>query len=456
MIVDIYEGLTYDISLTIGGFDASPYFVGWSFKESLGGKATATLELVDKDSNNLRVRPSRFGPNGGSQELHPHDLTKDTPVIFVATAAGMPSEYPAWLIEDVDHSGGTTKVELVDYHVLLEQDGYNGTDILAERGNYRTTQGVIEEMADEVDIEAVVGTTDFPINELRRSQTSRLAVAQKLILADQGYTQFRGEQMHVLKPDYTGGAQFDFNERNLTVLSHRETRSGHKNRFRASRLQPGTNRIVGQARGDKYGRNSQTTATIEPPSRVLQAYVKTREKCTLGDFVAFDAADNPVSTSSDGSFVSAFPIARVEFTAFPVSSAFDLDTVDMQFHVYFTGATGQPAGFDTEFSTTVNSTAEQGYYGVCEEFTVAEDAVWPTKAIAQMAAQNLATENADQRIIVNGASWLNPRLRAGIRVSITDWEFREAGSTWLVRDVAHQLTRTTNGMTFGCTRRRTS
>ena len=63
----------------------------------------------------------------------------------------MPSEYPAWLIEDVDHSGGTTKVELVDYHVLLEQDGYNGTDILAERGNYRTTQGVIEEMADEVD-----------------------------------------------------------------------------------------------------------------------------------------------------------------------------------------------------------------------------------------------------------------------------------------------------------------
>lgn len=452
-VLEIYENLTYSVAVTIGGTDVSRYFSSFRFGENLGGKATATLELVD-NSSNLLVRPGRFGPDGGANVLHPHALTTATPVAVTVTAADMPSEYPIFLIADVEHRDGVTKVELEDYHALLEQDGYNGTDILAEAGDTDTARSLTSAMCSEVGVPVEIEYTDYPINEFRRSQTSRLACIQRLAKPYQAYTQFRGGTLHVLNPRRTG-SDFDLKELNTTVLSLRETTAGHKNRFRASRLQPGINRIVGQARGDTYGRNSQTTATIEPACRVLQCFVKVREKCTLGVFVGFDEADNPVATSDTGTFVSAIPIARVEFTAGPVSSAFDLSTVDMQFHLYFTGATGQPTSFDTEFDATYNLTAEQGFYGIREEYTVIEDAAWPTKALALEAITNLALENADQRMIANLASWLNPRIRAGNRVALTDWEYRQAGTTWMVRDVQHNINLTTATMSLGCTRRRT-
>jgi len=452
-VLEIYENLTYEVAVSIGGFDASPYFTGFSFRESLGGKATGTLTLVDKDANNLLVRPGRFGPDGGSNVLHPHALSAANPVYVTVTAAGMPSDYPAFLIADVEHKDGQTVVTLEDYHALLEQDGYNGGDILAEAGDRETAHSLTEAMCSDVSIPVTIGYTDFDVNEFRRSQTSRLACIQRLGKHEQAYTQFRGGQLYVEPPRYTG-SDFSLAELNTTVLSFRETTAGHKNRFRASRLQPGVNRIVGQARGDSYGRNSQTTATIDPPCRVIQCFQKTIEKCVLGDFVAFDEADNPVATSGTGTFVSAYPIARVEFTAFPVSSAFDLSTVDMQFHCYFTGATGQPTNFDTEFDAVYNLTAEQGYYGIREEYTIIEDAAWPTKAIALSAITNMAIENADQRLICNVASWLNPRIRAGKRIALTDWEYRQAGSSWNVRDVQHEITHTTATMSLGCSRRR--
>lgn len=453
-VLEIYQNLTYDVVVTIGGTDVSPYFERFEFSESLGGAASATLRLVDKDSNNLAVRPSRFGPDGGSLPLHPHNMTKSTPVYVTVTASGVPSEYPAFLIDDVDFpSDGGVTVGLVDYHTLLEQDGYNAADIQAESGTITSAHAVIQEMCAEMGIPVSIGWDDYNINEKRRSQTSRLKVIRDLGKHAQAFTQFFGGTLVYNAPRYSGSDFSLTDVQNLTNLSYRETTAGHKNRFRASRLQPGTNRIVGEARGDTYGRNGQTTCTISPPSRVLMCYIQKIEKGTLGTFVGFDEADNPVATSDTGHFVSAFPIARVEFTFFPASFATDLSIIDAEFHVYFQGAKGQPT-FDTEFNATYNASAEQGFYGVREEYTVVDDAAWPTKAIAELAATNLAIENADQRVISSWASWLNPRIRAGTRVAITDWQLRQAGSTWLVRNAQHSISNVHATMTIGCTRRR--
>lgn len=454
-VLEIFENLSYEVAVTIGGTDVSTYFESLQFSETLGGAAQATLRLVDKDANNLAVRPSRFGPDGGANVLHPHAMTAGTPVLVTVTASGVPSEYPAFLIDDVDFpSDGGVTVGLVDYHTLLEQDGYNGSDIQAESGTITSAHAAIEEMCDEVDIPVEIGWDDYNINEKRRSQTSRLKVIRDLGKHAQAYTQFFGGTLRFNAPRYSGSDFSLTDAYNLTNLSFRETTAGHKNRFRASRLQPGTNRIVGEARGDTYGRNSQTTCEISPPSRVLQAYVAKLELGTLGVWVGFDEADVAVATSDTGHFVSAFPIARVEFTFFPADDAFDLSILDAEFHVYFQGAKGQPT-FDDEFNATYNASAEQTYYGVREEYTVVDDAAWPTKAIALLAATNMAIENADQRYISSWASWLNPRVRAGTRVAITDWQTRQAGSTWLVRSVQHGISHTSVGMTIGCTRRRT-
>lgn len=454
-VLEIFENLSYEVAVTIGGTDVSAYFERFEFSESLGGAAQATLRLVDKDSNNLAVRPSRFGPDGGALPLHPHNLTDGTSVSVIVTASGVPSEYPLFLIDDVDFpaDGGVT-VGLVDFHTLLEQDGYNAADIQAESGTITSAHTVIEEMCAELDILASIGWTDYDINEKRRSQTSRLKVIRDLGKHAQAFTQFFGGTLVYNAPRYSGSDFTLTDVQNLTNLSYRETTAGHKNRFRASRLQPGTNRIVGEARGDTYGRNSQTTCEIAPPSRVLLCYVAKVEKGTLGTFVGFDEADNPVATSDTGHFVSAFPIARVEFTFFPASFALDLDIIDAEFHVYFQGAQGQPT-FDTEFNDTYNAASEQTYYGVREEYTVVDDAAWPTKAIATLAATNMAIENADQRIISSWASWLNPRVRAGTRVAITDWQLRQAGTEWLVRSAQHSISRVHATMSIGCTRRRT-
>lgn len=454
-VLEIFQNLSYEVAVTIGGTDVSPYFTNFDFSESLGGAAQATLRLVDKDSNNLVVRPSRFGPDGGALPLHPHNLTQDQTVSVVVTASGVPSEYPIFLIDDVDFpaDGGVT-LTLVDFHTLLEQDGYNAADIQAESGTIRSAHAVIEEMCSEVSIPVSIGWTDYDINEKRRSQTSRLKVIRDLGKHAQAYTQFFGGTLAYNAPRYSGSDFSLTDVQNLTNLSYRETTAGHKNRFRASRLQPGTNRIVGEARGDTYGRNSQTSATISPPSRVIQAEVVKVEKGRLGTWVGFDEADNPVATSDTGSFVSAFPIARVEFTFFPASFALDLSIIDAEFHVFFTGAKGQPV-FDSEFNATYNASAEQGFYGVREEYTVVDDAAWPTKAIAELAATNMAIENADQRVISSWASWLNPRIRAGTRVSITDWQLRQAGTEWLVRNVQHSISHgSVPTMSIGCTRRR--
>lgn len=454
-VLEIFENLTYEVAVTIGDTDVSPYFERFEFSESLGGAAQATLRLVDKDSNNLAVRPSRFGPDGGSLPLHPHNMTAGTPVSVIVTASEVPSEYPTWLIDDVDFptDGGVT-VGLVDYHTLLEQDGYNGSDIQAESGTITSAHTAIKAMCAELSIPASIGWTNYDINEKRRSQTSRLKVIRDLGKHAQAFTQFRGGKLYFDAPRYSG-SDFDLTDVvNLTNLSYRETTAGHKNRFRASRLQPGMNRIVGEARGDTYGRNSQTTVNISPPSRLVQGQVVKLEKGTLGTWVGFDAADVAVATSDIPLLISAYPIARVEFTFFPASYATDLSIIDAEFHVYFTGSKGQPV-FDSEFNSTYNLSAEQTYYGVREEYTVVDDAAWPTKALATLAATNMAIENADQRIISSWASWLNPRIRAGSRVSITDWQLRQAGTSWLVRSAQHSISHTSATMTIGCSRRRT-
>lgn len=452
---DIFENLTYSLAVSIGGADLSQYVESFNFREALGQKATGTLVLVDRDADGLMVRPSRFGPDGGDNPLHPHDLTRDQTVQVIPTAAGMPGEYPAFLISDVDFSpSGVCTVSLEDYHALIEQDGINMADILAEAGSTATAHSAIEEMAEEVDLEVECDFPDYAINELRRSQGSRLAWIGQLGRAYQCFTQFRGTRMHVLRPRYIGSDFALTDYLNLTNLTFRETTAGHKNRYRATRLQPGTNRIVGEARGTSYGRNGQTQAAISPPSRVVQAHIKTLEKGVLVTWVAFDEADNPVSTSNTGTFISATPIARVEFTFSPISPAFDLSIIEAQFHVYFLGSTGSPT-FDTQFSDTVDLDPEQGFYGVREEFTVMEDPIWPTAELATAAATNMAIENADHRYISSWASWLNPRVRAGTRVSITDWTMRQAGSSWLVREVDHSYTNTSAVMTISCTRRRT-
>lgn len=454
-VQSIAEGLTYDVALTIGGVDCSDYFVGFDFRENLGQKATATLQLVDRHSSGYVVRPGRFGPDGGDNQLHPHNLTDSTPVRITVTAGGMPSEYPSFLIADVNFApNGLVTVELEDYHALLEQDGINHTDIRAESGTITTAHEATEEMCDAAGVDVSVGYTDFNINEMRRSQGSRLKWINDLGRAYQAYTQFRGDRLYIDPPRYTG-SDFELTDYlNLTNFGFRETSSGHKNRFRASRLQPGMNRVVGEARGETYGRNGSTQATISPPSRVLQAEITKLEKGALGTFVAFDEADNPVSTSSTGAFVSAIPIARVEFTFSPVSPAFDLSIIDAEFHIYFLGAIGQPS-FDTALNDTINSTAEQGFYGVREEYTILEDAIWPTKALATACATNIARENADQRILSSWGSWLNPRVRAGSRVAITFGNLRQTGQSWLVRQAAHNITWTSATMSIGCSRRRT-
>lgn len=453
-VLTIAQNITYDLQVTIGGSDVSAYVVSFTFRETLGQKATATLVLCDKDSNNLVVRPGRFGPGGGANELHPHNMSTTTTVSVIIDTCGVLSEYPTWLIADVNWGpDGICTVELEDFHALLEPDGINMDDILAEAGDRVTAREAIAEMATAVGLSSTISFTDYDINELRRSQGSRLKWILDLCRPYQAFTQFRGSRLYVEAPRYSGSDWELTDYLNLTNISFRETTSGHKNRFRASRLQPGVNRIVGEARGDRYGRNGQTTADIDPPSRVLQCYIAKIEKGTLGTFVGFDAADNPVATSDTGHFVSAFPIARVEFTFFPASFATDLSIIDAEFHVYFQGAKGQPT-FDTEFNATYNLSAEQTYYGVREEYTVVDDAAWPTKAIAELAATNMAIENADQRIISSWASWLNPRIRAGTRVAITDWQLRQAGSTWLVRNAQHSISNVHATMTIGCTRRR--
>lgn len=453
-VLTIAQNITYDLQVTIGGSDVSAYVVSFTFRETLGQKATATLVLCDKDSNNLVVRPGRFGPGGGANELHPHNMSTTTTVSVIIDTCGVLSEYPTWLIADVNWGpDGLCTVELEDFHALLEPDGINMDDILAEAGDRVTAREAIAEMATAVSLSSTISFTDYDINELRRSQGSRLKWILDLCRPYQAFTQFRGSRLYVEAPRYSGSDWELTDYLNLTNISFRETTSGHKNRFRASRLQPGVNRIVGEARGDSYGRNGQTTAEITPSSRVLQCYKKILEKGVLTNFTAFDEANQPVSTSADGNFVAHYPIIRVEFTFEPVSSAFDLDTVDAQFHVYFTGASGQPV-FDTEFNDTYNLSAEQTYYGVREEFTVLEDAIWPDKATATAAATNMAIENADQRILSSWASWLNPRVRAGTRVSITDWTLRQSASTWLVRSAEHTITQTTATMAIGCSRRR--
>lgn len=450
----IAEGLTYDVTVLIGGSDVSQYFVGFDFRENLGGKATATLTLVDKDSNGCVVRPGRFGPGGGSNELHPHNLTSAVKVEITVTAGDMPSEYPTFLINDVDWApNGLVTVSLEDFHALLEQDGINHSDIRAESGTITTAHAAIAEMCTAAGVSVSVGFPDYNINELRRNQGSRQKWINDLGKAYQAYTQFRGSRLYVDQPRYTGSDFSLTDYLNLTNFGFRETTAGHKNRFRASRLQPGMNRVVGEGRGEHYGRNGETSVAISPPCRTLQAEVTKLEKGTLGTFVGFDEADNPVSTSDTGHFSSAIPIARVEFTFYPASYATDLSIIDAEFHIYFLGASGQPV-FDTEFNDTINSTAEQGFYGVREEFTVIEDAIWPNKALATACATNIAAENADQRILSNWGSWLNPRIRAGSRVAITFDHLRQTGQTWLVRQAAHAITRITATMSIGCSRAR--
>lgn len=451
-VPEIAANLTYDCQVTIGGTDVSKYVTDWAFDETLGQKAKAKLVLVDKDANNLVVRPGRFGPDGGSNELHPHNLTASTPVIVNLETSGMPSEYPAFLINDVEFDNGAATVHLEDYHALIEQDGVSLADILAENGDTTTAAEAIQAMAATVSLLAQVDWADYPINELRRAQGSLKRWIDKLGLPYQAYTQFFGSKLYSKKPDYTGGAEFELTDViNLTNLSFRETTAGHKNKFRSTRLQPGASQIRGTARGTQVGRNSQTEITISPPVRSGVFYQVKAEQGALILPVWFDEGDNVLG--SGYTYTGNTPAAKCVFTYIYTVGTGEFDP---EFQAHVLGSSGQPTGFDTSYNATSNTTsAEQTYYGVREEFSPLEDPAWPTSAIAQLAANNMALENANQRIVSRWGSWLNPRVRAGTRVGITDWTLRQSNSLWLVRSASHRWKPTGGAiMNIGCTRRR--
>lgn len=452
-VVDIVQNISYQLTVTIGGTDVSQYVQSFEFNEQLGQKATATLKLLDVDSNGLVVRPGRFGPNGGSVELHPHNLTNATPVIVILAAGGMPSEYPAFLISDVDFDGnGLCTVSLEDYHALLEQDGVSLTDIMTEAGDEYTAHSAIQEMTAAVGILSQIGWPDYPINELRRQQGSRLGWINQLELPYQGYTKFVGGTLHSQTPGYTEGPEFTLTDYiNLTNLSWRETTAGHKNKFLATRLQPGVTRNIGEARGTQVGRNSQTEMTLDPPARSASFYKVKAEQGDLIDVVWWDENDNPLHVGP--TYSGATPAAKCIFTYIYTVGTGEFSP---EFHAYALGAAGQPSEFDTGFSATSNNTgSEQGYYGVRTEFTPLEDPAWPTQEVAQAACNYMALENANQRILSNWSSWLNPRIRAGTNVAIVDWTLRETGNTWITRSAKHTyVPGKTAKMEIGCSRRR--
>ena len=453
MSLEIAQNITYDLQVTIGNTDVSNFVTSFEFSEQLGRKATGKLVLVEKDADNLIVRPSKFGPDGGSLPLHPHNLTMSQVVSVNLLACGVDSVYPTFLIGDVDFGeNGEVTVSLEDCHALIEQDGVSLDDILAENEDETTAHEAINSMCSDVGLLANITWADYPINELRRAQGSRKKWIDMLGKPYQAYTSFQGIALWSKSPGWTSGAEFDFTDvLNLSGWTMRETTAGHKNRFRATRLQPGASRVLGEARGTTVGRNSETQITIDPPGRSVSFYKVLAEEGDLIDLVWFDEADNVLGQGV--TYTGATPAAKLEFTyIYTVGPA----AFDPEFHAYVLGAIGQATDFDTSFHGVANSSNEQSFYGIREEFSQLEDPIWPTSELAQAAADNMALENAHQRYLGRGRSWLNPRVRAGTRVSITDYGTRQSGSVWVVRSVNHRYTPTDPTMSFGCSKRRDS
>lgn len=433
-------------SLSYAGLDLSGLLGDVSFTFPLNGKATCSFGLNNPATNGVVVFPSPLVPPGSGDYagiIRQHKGNRDRLLQFSLTFAGQPWVSDPFLPTTPSHDGSRLKWGGEDLTPLLEDVPDSPLDdIILDGGDLRMAHAAAKETADAAGIQVDLRYPDYLIGEHRRGTGSYLQHLDALAKPMCAARRWENGVLVYEQIQASGPPMWRFVER----LNIRKWETGElqraQNSFTLARFSPAGGQI-GQASGREIGRRS---ISFEA-ARAVHVDVIKAEQGRLDDWVFFDAAGNNIYTAgASGDYSGATMAVRADFTYYPNIGAAAYDPY------YEVVARGGTKPRDTSYKSETEDTDHQDAFGVVKGPVINEPTLGD-QAGADACAEAYLAESV--RKVYQGkleTPYLNPFIRPGHLVEVTDHWTAQSGSVWVVEQVSLAWTGANCSMTLEMTK----
>jgi len=433
-------------SLSYAGEDLSGLLGDVSFSFPLNGKATCSFELNNPATNGVVVFPSPLVPPGSGDYadiIRQHSGTQERLLQFSLTFAGQPWVSDPFLPSAPSHDGTRLKWGGEDLTPLLEEVPDDPLDdIILDGGDLWMAHAAARQTAEAAGIQIELRYPDYLIGEHRRGTGNYLQHLDALAKPMCAARRWENGVLVYEQIQTSGPPMWRFVERlNIRKWEVAELPRA-QNVFTLARFSPAGGQI-GQARGRETKRNS---ITFEP-SRSVHIDIIACVQGRLDDWVFFDAAGNNIYTGgASGDYSGVTMAVRADFTYYPNIGATAYEPY------YEVVARGGQRPRDTSYRTEVSDAAHQSVYGVVKGSAINEPTLGDQAGADTCAAAYLAES---VRKVYQGkleTPYLNPFIRPGHLVEVTDHWTAQSGSVWVVESVSFGWTGANCSMTLEMTK----
>lgn len=419
-------------SLSYAGVDLSGLLLDVSFSVPLNGKSTCSFSLGNPATDGVVSFPSPTCPPGTgdyADMIRQHNLTRDREFSFSLTFAGQPWTSTPYLPTVPTHNGRVLSWGGDDLTALLEQVPDSPLDdILLADGDNVMAHTAAKQIADAAGIQVLCNYPDYLVGELRRGNMSPLAALDALAKPMQAGRYWDGETLVYAQVDTDAPAMWRFVDR-LNIEDFQVTEYPRAyNSFVLARFSPAGGQIA-QDSGNRVGANSISF----PASRAVAIDVIRCVQGRLDDWVFKDAAGNAMAGGGPGSlpvYSGATPVVSCSFNYYPNIGATSYTPA------YDIVVRGEPRKRDASYTATAESSAHQAVFGVNKAATISEATIGDQAGAELCVAAYLAESVRKVYKGVLKTPYLNPFVRPGQVVEITDRDCNQSSSLWVVESVS--------------------
>lgn len=453
--VDLQVAPSVEMALDINGTDLMPYRVDWTLRWPWHGKATWDLSAWwTPDGQSWTNEPSEFVPPGFGDFaglIRHHAWDERRKLTYSVRVAGVSMQPMTLLPLGPSCDGHLLNWGGEDLTAIFEQEGTNLPDILMDQGMIVSAHTAMRAMAALKNITVECRFPNFNIRVLRRGRGRLLDFMDAIGRVYQCGRRWEGRTL-VYEPAKLRAARRAYKDNLVMEAWFVEERFDQvKNQHTITRFEPVAG-IIGEQEATGAGAVGMVGhVDFDPASRTC--YPEIRTNMDLQDFVFMDEAGEPLTGNVGGIYAGAFPAKSVKFNSIPITprSVVPPGSAGPQgdasgaytpyFEIVFSGSgKGAGAAYDSQYQFTADDSATQAVYGTVPDYANLEDPIIPTAAVAEAYAEAVLAESV--RHLYRGVlrtSYLDPAVRPGDTVAVTDYLTRQAGTLWFVDSVTHIL-----------------
>ena len=420
-------------TLQYAGLDLSSLLQDVSFDTPLNGKSTCSFTLSNPATDGVVVFPSPTCPPGSGDYadlIRQHNLTREREFLFSLDFAGQPWTSCPFLPNPPVHTGKQLSWGGDDLTALLEQVPESPLeDILLGDGDSVMAHAAAKQIADAAGIQVRCNYPDYLVGELRRGTMSPLAALDALAKPMQAGRVWENGVLVYSQVDTTAPAMWRFVDR-LNIDDFQVTEYPRAfNSFVLARFSPAGGQLAPPEVGNKVGSNSVSF----PAVRSVAIDVIRCTQGRLDDFVFKDEAGVPVfgGPGSIPVYSGAAPVVRADFTYYPnISGGTGSFTPSYELIVR-----GETRKRDDSYTATAESVAHQAVYGINKASALSESTIGDQKGAELCVRAYLAECIRKVYKAALKTKYINPFVRPGHVVEVTDRDCNQSSTRWVVESV---------------------